>query len=287
MAIIQPPPATMKLNYETVLIGPHCILVPYCPEHVECYHAWMQDPALLIATGSEPLTLDEEYAMQQSWRDDETKCTFIVLARNRLLDDDEHFNNNEINVLLGHDFIKRSMCAMVGDVNLFLSEEDDEEEQDEQEECGNNQLLNGTKTSQLDREMTNHSSSSSTDTAKRPRRRHVQAELDIMIAEKSARGQGLGREACGLMMMYGATHLSIRRFFCKINEDNEASLGLFRHKLGFQQCDYAACFRQVELELKEQSSSRMIDKLSSMTTGVPVSELRTVRLTTSSCHDDS
>ena len=119
----------MRLNYETVLIGPHCILVPYRREHVECYHAWMQDPALLIATGSEPLTLNEEYDMQQSWRDDETKCTFIVLARNLLLKDswDDELFNNKTNVL-GHDFIKRSMCAMVGDVNLFLSEEEDDEE---------------------------------------------------------------------------------------------------------------------------------------------------------------
>ena len=168
---------------------------------------------------------------------------------------------------------------MVGDVNLFLSEEDDGED----EELGdNNQLLNGS-TTRLGQDMSRHRTS--TNNTKRPR--HIQAELDIMVAEKSARSQGVGSEACCLMMLYGATHLSIRRFFCKINESNEASLCLFRHKLGFQQCDYAACFRQVELELKEQSSSRMMYKLSSLTTGVPVSELRTVRLTTSSCHDDS
>ncbi len=31
-------------------------------------------------TASEPLTLDEEYDMQLSWKEDPKKCTFIVLA---------------------------------------------------------------------------------------------------------------------------------------------------------------------------------------------------------------
>ncbi|KAK1086842.1 hypothetical protein LTR33_001371 [Friedmanniomyces endolithicus] len=38
----------------------------------------MQDPELQSATASEPLTLNEEYAMQRSWREDADKLTFIV-----------------------------------------------------------------------------------------------------------------------------------------------------------------------------------------------------------------
>jgi len=84
------------------------------------------------------------------------------------------------------------------------------------------------------------------------------------------------------MMLYGATHLSIRRFFCKINEDNQVSLGLFQSKrMDFQQCDYAACFRQIELERKEESPSRMVDKLSSLL-GLSSSGLRTIQLSSTS-----
>ena len=77
--------------------GERCRLVPYRAHHVPAYHAWMQDAAMLAATASEPLTLEEEYRMCESWRADEDKCTFIVEV------DGEP----------------------VGDVNLFLNDPDD------------------------------------------------------------------------------------------------------------------------------------------------------------------
>ncbi|XP_020595202.1 N-acetyltransferase 9-like protein [Phalaenopsis equestris] len=63
------------------LEGKKAILVPYMWEHVPKYHEWMKDPALLLATGSEPLTLDQEYDMHLSWTKDPNKHTFIVLDR--------------------------------------------------------------------------------------------------------------------------------------------------------------------------------------------------------------
>lgn len=56
----------MKVSVE----GEKVILVPYMREHVPKYHEWMQDPLLLQATGSEPLTLEQEYEMQLSWTQD-------------------------------------------------------------------------------------------------------------------------------------------------------------------------------------------------------------------------
>lgn len=52
------------------VVGDKVILVPYMKEHVPVYHVWMQDPAILQATASEPLTLDQEYEMQLSWVQD-------------------------------------------------------------------------------------------------------------------------------------------------------------------------------------------------------------------------
>lgn len=87
------------------------ILVPYMKEHVPKYHQWMQDPALLQATGSEPLTLDQEYEMQLSWTQDPNKRTFIVLDK-EMVDGD---------FIQGHPHVE----AMVGDVNIYMNDLDD------------------------------------------------------------------------------------------------------------------------------------------------------------------
>ncbi|GAB4825266.1 hypothetical protein Ancab_008138 [Ancistrocladus abbreviatus] len=93
------------------LEGENVILVPYMKEHVPKYHQWMQDPALLQATGSEPLTLDQEYDMQLSWTQDPNKRTFIVLEKQ----------------LISGDFVhgQAHIEAMVGDVNVYMNDLDD------------------------------------------------------------------------------------------------------------------------------------------------------------------
>ncbi|NWW72986.1 NAT9 acetyltransferase, partial [Climacteris rufus] len=96
----------MKINQDTVLRGKKVTLVPYTAAHVPRYHEWMQSEELQRLTASEPLSLEQEYEMQCSWRDDADKCTFIVLDAGRWPGQPEE-------------------DSMVGDVNLFLTNPED------------------------------------------------------------------------------------------------------------------------------------------------------------------
>ncbi|KAI8476502.1 MAG: GNAT domain-containing protein [Monoraphidium minutum] len=104
----------MRVNADTTLTGARVVLVPYRPEHVPRYHAWMQSEELQELTASEPLTLDEEYAMQAAWRDDDDKLTFI------LLDPAVPPAEEQAAWPPGG-----RGGAMAGDVNLFLNDNED------------------------------------------------------------------------------------------------------------------------------------------------------------------
>lgn len=53
------------------MIDDDIILVPYRKEHVGVYHEWMKSAELQELTASEPLSWEEELAMQESWALDE------------------------------------------------------------------------------------------------------------------------------------------------------------------------------------------------------------------------
>ncbi|XP_030929650.1 N-acetyltransferase 9-like protein isoform X2 [Quercus lobata] len=93
------------------LEGKKVIMVPYMEAHVPKYHEWMQHPALLQATASEPLTLQQEFQMQLTWTQDPNKQTFIVLDREMVVGEFIH----------GDPHVE----AMVGDVNLYMNNFDD------------------------------------------------------------------------------------------------------------------------------------------------------------------
>jgi RimJ/RimL family protein N-acetyltransferase len=99
----------MRDNQATMLVGRRVRLVPYRPEHIATYHAWMQDEELLRLTCSEPLSLEEETANQRSWCEDPSKVTFIICALGTAGSDDA---------------LTTGMC---GDVNAFLSPAEDDE----------------------------------------------------------------------------------------------------------------------------------------------------------------
>jgi len=93
------------------VLGKRAVLVPYLREHVPRYHEWMQDPALLEATASEPLSLDQEFDVHRSWTLDPFKHTFIVLDKE----------------LIGGEFAPGNPHteAMVGDVNIYMNDPGD------------------------------------------------------------------------------------------------------------------------------------------------------------------
>ncbi|KAJ1663366.1 hypothetical protein IW140_001916 [Coemansia sp. RSA 1813] len=105
----------MRANKNLVIIGKQVVLVPYEKEHVPKYHEWMKSPFLQEMTGSEPLTIDEEYEMQQSWRNDDDKCTFIILAKDPA--DGSLLPCNLYNTE-----------TMIGDVNFYLNNHDNPHE---------------------------------------------------------------------------------------------------------------------------------------------------------------
>jgi RimJ/RimL family protein N-acetyltransferase len=185
--------AKMRENEATELRGERAVLRPYRRECVPHYHGWMEDEELRSQTGSERLTLEEEFAMQEEWHRDPLKCTFIVYDRERLealgaLEDGRHED-----------------AAMVGDINLFFLPKEGEEVV-----------------------------------------RSAAAEISVMVAEKWARGRGLGAETVGLMMVYAADVLGCRQVTAKISDDNEASLLLFR-RFGFGDERHIAAFEEVHL----------------------------------------
>ena len=109
----------MRANASVAVHTAKVLLVPYSKHHVPKYHEWLKDPMIREATASEPLTLEEEYKMQESWREDADKLTFIVC---RALPDLSDATNTINEGVFDVDE------AMIGDVNMFLTAADDEQD---------------------------------------------------------------------------------------------------------------------------------------------------------------
>ncbi|KIK64061.1 hypothetical protein GYMLUDRAFT_161710 [Collybiopsis luxurians FD-317 M1] len=153
----------MLCNQDLVLIGENVLLVPYQAEHVPKYHAWMQNEELRVLTASEPLTLEQEFEMQQRWRNDEDKLTFIILANEGTLSVSEIASPKDPRL---------SQRPMIGDVNVFFSGSPGTQKHD-----------SGSKIDSDDEE-------------------EFTAEAEIMIAEPSFRRKGFAKEALQLMFSY-------------------------------------------------------------------------------------
>ena len=231
-----------------------------------------------LQTASEVLTLEEEFTMQKSWREDGDKLTFIVLSRDKLVEEninkdvDNNLDNNnlqksekescdkddeickmvgdkkdDISAMIGNH--ETEIRAMIGDVNLFF-------------------LFSP----------------------------HV-AEINIMIADTESRRGGYGSEVLGLVMNYALQYLPsqsrdgtesqltpgsqsgggtqpelisgsqsvvnsktdqsqseaiagpVTTFSAKISDDNAVSVKFFKRN-GFTEISHSECFKEFTLELE-------------------------------------
>lgn len=231
------------LTVTSVISTSKLVLVPYLRHHVPKYHEWMQDPDIQIATASDPLTLEEEYEMQESWRQDADKLTFIACTSFPTLSSVSELERQEVD-------------AMVGDVNLFLSTCDDEEEES---------------SDRADFQDADRKSLAAAPI-------EVVGEIELMVAKTNHQRQGYGRAILLVFLSYilrhqteilqeycssqnfRSTHTSIHLPSCRfkylrvrINESNSRSLALFE-SIGFTRISEQANYFG-ELELRRDIKS--------------------------------
>ncbi|KAG6889440.1 hypothetical protein C0995_001208 [Termitomyces sp. Mi166 len=202
----------------------------------------MQDEELQRLTASEPLTLEEEYEMQQKWRLDDDKLTFIILSRT---------TSSGEQLLLDVPQVPSPMdptiqaLPMVGDVNMFFKG-----------------LI-----------PTDSETSLKTHAQDGQELEEFEAEMEIMIAEPAFRRKGLALEALQLMLEYATGYPSSyfsdssqprlvssptqcnglgvlpSSLVARISDTNAPSIRLFE-LLGFRITRRVEVFQEVELRFQ-------------------------------------
>lgn len=182
----------------------------------------MSNQDIQEATASEPLTIDEEYENQQSWRESHDKLTFILCKPAAINGAPGSFvQAGEVD----------SPDEMIGDINFFLYPWDDEPERDEPDASG-------------------------------APPRYCVGEIDIMIASGNDRGKGLGKAAVPTFMHYiwsnraailreyqPAAPPELKFLMAKIKATNTHSIALFK-SIGFEQEGHVNYFGEVKLVLQ-------------------------------------
>jgi RimJ/RimL family protein N-acetyltransferase len=179
----------------------------------------MQDPTLQAATASEPLTLEEEYAMQRSWRNDHDKLTFIICLP--VSSDPASTSNIKAEE---HD----SSARMLGDINLFLFSS---------EPSGEDPKENMAQGVQGEIELMIADSS-------HQRKGFGRAALVAFLYHVLKNWSSISKEYLPNSPTKGNGHLDYLRV--KINETNDRSVKLFQ-SVGFEQVGEANYFGEIEL----------------------------------------
>ncbi|KAF7175691.1 hypothetical protein CNMCM7691_009698 [Aspergillus felis] len=245
----------MRLNAKTAISTSRVLLVPYSSWHVPRYHEWMKDEEIQAATASEPLTLEEEYAMQRSWRQDADKLTFIIClpvirSQSQSQFQTEGQDRPGLRLNEGDD----APGQMLGDINLFLRVEDEDEDG--------------------------------------PSSPEIIGEIELMIAEKTNQRKGYGRAALLAFLRYvlehegeilgefvrgsessgatlqGRTDWRFGALSVKIGKENERSLALFE-SVGFcKVSEEPSYFGEFELRRMRRELSRESVEEAMATAGV-------------------
>ncbi|KAL7937267.1 acyl-CoA N-acyltransferase [Trichoderma chlorosporum] len=225
----------MKVNQTISISTSKALLVPYEAHHVLTYHDWMKDPDIQEATASEPMTLEEEYENQQSWRTSHDKLTFIVCEPLSGEGSNENAETRKIKAQ-----VDDSPDKMRGDINffLYLDEENDDDEAAQPRESSAIRLT---------------------------------GEVDVMIANTQHRGKGVGEAAVRSILTYIRENLpdvlqeyargekldvekiQLVGLMAKIKQENTGSRGLFK-KLGFRQEGEANYFGEVKMVMDWEAS---------------------------------
>ncbi|CAK1368183.1 N-acetyltransferase 9-like protein [Cercospora beticola] len=161
----------MIVNEHTALATGSILLVPYSENHVPTYHEWMQDPELQEATASEPLSMEEEYAMQRSWRNDRDKLTFIVCKPL----ESSSSPTEAARITVARAKVDDAEDRMIGDINLFLFPPDSEEMEEDVAALGGS----------------------------------IVGEVELMVARKEFQQKGYGRAALLTFLDYILTNWSL------------------------------------------------------------------------------
>ncbi|KAL0943652.1 n-acetyltransferase 9 [Colletotrichum truncatum] len=205
------------LQTGTAIATSKVTLVPYEARHVEQYHEWMSDPDIQEATASEPLTLEEEYENQQSWRTSHDKLTFIICEPLPATSDAASAQAGEVD----------APARMIGDINFFVYPHDDEEE-GEGAYVGEVDVMVAAK---------EHRGKGVGYAAVTSLLVYVHQNQDRILKEYiEGEGKGGKAELKGLMV--------------KIKENNAASIALFK-RVGFTQKGEVNYFGEIEMVLKD------------------------------------